>query len=246
MLVRYMSDLHLEFGILPHLPNPADVLILAGDLNTKARVAWLNAQVPFFKHILYVAGNHEFYKGHLHFTKDKIRKNLDPKIHFLDNESVTINGTTFHGATLWTDFDNQNPISMIKIHAGLNDFKQIRTKVTNVGDYVWLTPQRLLPEFMISKLFLQESIKPGDVVITHHAPSFRSVSDEFKCDELNGAYASNLDELIYTTKPSYWIHGHMHNSNDYTINHTRILSNPYGYHNHAINPEFDINKSFVI
>jgi hypothetical protein len=50
---------------------------------------------------------------------------------------------------------------------------------------------------------------------------------------LRTAYASNLDYLFdnktFTNPPSIWIHGHIHSSNDYYINNTRIISNPRGY-----------------
>ena len=46
--------------------------------------------------------------------------------------------------------------------------------------------------------------------------------------------------LIEEKKPALWIHGHAHNSVDYTIGETRILSNPRGYSN-RLNRNFDDN-----
>lgn len=66
------------------------------------------------------------------------------------------------------------------------------------------------------------------MVVTHHAPSFQSIAPMYRQDSLTPAFASNLDYLM--GEPiCLWIHGHVHHSNDYEINGTRIVSNPRGY-----------------
>lgn len=59
MRVHLLSDLHNEFD--PFIPSAvdADVVILAGDINVKARgVRW--AMQVFPCPVLYVPGNHEY------------------------------------------------------------------------------------------------------------------------------------------------------------------------------------------
>ena len=58
-------------------------------------------------------------------------------------------------------------------------------------------------------------------------PSFKSIAEKYKNLSLNGAFASNLDELV--KKSFMWFHGHTHSSIDYFIDDTRVLCNPRGY-----------------
>ena len=53
----------------------------------------------------------------------------------------------------------------------------------------------------------------------------------FATDPITGAFVSDLEELILTAKPVLAVHGHVHNSCDYSIGQTRILCNPHGYGN---------------
>jgi Icc-related predicted phosphoesterase len=120
----------------------------------------------------------------------------------------------------------------------MNDYRLIRA---GDGSHRF-KPQIAHSLHNISKMFLQENIKEGDVVVTHMAPSFLSVNEKYKNDVyINGSYASDLSEVILDTKPELWFHGHMHNSVDYTIGNTRILCNPRGYADVELNPEFTPN-----
>lgn len=67
------------------------------------------------------------------------------------------------------------------------------------------------------------------IVVTHHAPSARSVNPAFEGDPINGAYASDLEGLISEFHPALWIRGHTHYCVDYRLGDTRILSNQRGY-----------------
>ena len=91
------------------------------------------------------------------------------------------------------------------------------------------------------------------VVVTHHAPSRRSIAPQFAGDSLNAAFASDLtglmglprvppvvtDEIPAPVTPALWVHGHMHNSSDYLERGTRIVCNPRGYFPYEPNPDFD-------
>jgi hypothetical protein len=58
--------------------------------------------------------------------------------------------------------------------------------------------------------FLRHAIRPGCVVMTHFAPSWRSIPSAFENDPRNGYYASSLEDLIEETRPAVWVHGHIH------------------------------------
>ena len=238
MQINFISDLHLEFGPLEIEPEAGDVLVLAGDIDIKGRVDWINTIASKFNHVIYVLGNHEFYNGTMDSIYRKTREGLVDNVHLLENESITIAGVTFHGATLWSDFLNGNPMSYLQCDQAINDYRLIRA-----GDGKHrFKPQIAHSLHNISKVFLQENVKEGDVVVTHMAPSLLSIHEKYKNDmNINGSYASDLSELILDTKPELWFHGHVHTSFDYTVGNTRILCNPRGYVGEELNSEFEPN-----
>lgn len=71
-----------------------------------------------------------------------------------------------------------------------------------------------------SRLFIDSALKADrtkTVVVTHHLPHCRSIPARFKGDLLSAAYASDLSEVIEMGRPVLWIHGHTHDSCDYTV-----------------------------
>ena len=235
-----MSDLHLEFGPLSEQPAAdTDVLILAGDITYKNRVDWINEQAERFEHVIYVTGNHEYYKSNISHTDEYLADDLDPRVHFLQNDSVKIEDTWFHGTTLWTDMGT--PADEYFISKGMSDFRVIRKG----PDYRRFRPNDAKMLHHRSMMYLKKNVKEGDVVVTHHAPSFKSSLDHFIGSPLNPAYATDLSNFMMDHKPKFWIHGHMHNTSDYKIAGTNVLCNPRGYV-HEENFEFDINKTFEV
>jgi Icc-related predicted phosphoesterase len=83
---------------------------------------------------------------------------------------------------------------------------------------------------------LDEPFEGKTVVVTHHLPSARSVSDKYEGSTINPCFASNLDE--HFGKMDLWIHGHTHDSFDYAINGTRVICNPRGYWKKELNQSF--------
>jgi hypothetical protein len=76
------------------------------------------------------------------------------------------------------------------------------------------------------------------VVVTHHAPSARSLLPNSTPEDMatyayqqsDPFYASHLDYLMLgDDAPNIWIHGHTHISMSYTVGQTRVRSNPKGY-----------------
>lgn len=247
--ITYMSDIHLEFGILDISKiECGDILILAGDISIHEEITrevelqWFAELKKKFLHILYIAGNHEFYGGDILETRDKIDQHLvDCRFIHLQDKSITFDNITFHGATLWTNFNMGNPLNMIEAKYGMNDFMLISSDNYSKK----LTPEYVYEEHKKSMAILEENVKEGDVIFTHHAPSFNSISVKYKNDKLTSAFASDYSRFIIDKKPSFWIHGHVHHNNDYKIGQTNILSNPRGYVNEK-NEKFDINKHFIL
>lgn len=249
MRIRYCSDLHTEFSDfdMPFQYNGENVLVLAGDITVRNRNDWVLKQAEVFPHIVLVDGNHEYYGRRI----DKVERiNLEqfgdyPNIHYGNNTSVTIDGVTFHMAVLWTDMNKGDPLTVSEVGMRMNDYRQIQYHYN--GNYYKFGPRDAMREHMVSKLYLMDNVKEGDVVVTHMAPSYMSIHDDYKHDlRMNGGYASDLSDLMLDNKPALWFHGHIHNTCDYMVGDTRVLCNPRGYSGIEENPDFDPNKTVEV
>ncbi|WP_079242443.1 metallophosphoesterase [Chryseobacterium indologenes] len=232
MKIQVISDLHREFGSTELCFDHADVLVLAGDINLGTKgVEWIKETIPN-KPVIYVLGNHEYYKGSYPKTLNKIKEAaLDTNVHVLENSFVDIDGIRFHGATLWTDFSIfGNPVQYgMLCQSKMNDYKMIRRDPS-------YSKMRTLDTFKIhqlSKQWLKESLEDSkglkNIVVTHHAPSLQSVPEHYKEDPVTSAYASDLEDVIKEYQPLYWIHGHIHTPCRYKIEKTEVICNPHGY-----------------
>jgi hypothetical protein len=77
------------------------------------------------------------------------------------------------------------------------------------------------------------------VIISHHAPSYKSLNSMHSGNALDGAYASDLSEFILDRPQiKYWIHGHCHMNTDYQIGDCRVLSNQRGYKGESSHTNF--------
>lgn len=230
MRIHLLSDLHNEFDLFEPEVRDADVVILAGDINVKTRgVEW--AKNTFTCPVLYVPGNHEFYGGHLTRTLEKMRAASSDQVGGLDRDEVILSGVRFLGATMWTDFaaTGNPPIAAFTAQNGLNDFKQIRT-----ADFRRIRPADLISESAKTRDWLRAKLAdPFDgptVVITHHAPSMRSLEDNPHAGgHLDAAFANRWEDLMGGDQVALWVHGHSHTAVDYDVAGTRVVCNPRGY-----------------
>jgi Icc-related predicted phosphoesterase len=173
-------------------------------------------------------GNHEFYGYNYEGTKKKLKENLPHNFHLLDNDTITINNWNFIGFTLWTDFRNENALEMMEAAQVMNDYKVIRI----TPKYRKMNPSDTLAFHKESKKYLLkqlQTLNENVFVISHHAPSYQSIPQEYK-KYANGAYCSNLDDIIVNhPQIKYWVHGHTHNAFNYMIDGCRVVCNPGGY-----------------
>lgn len=117
MRIAIHSDLHCEGYRLPSSfleDQSFDVLVLAGDIvssKTLDRLAAIRERVPAHKHILYVPGNHEYYKGCMIKTKEALKSVCDEyNITLLDQDTRVIDDVAFIGATGWSDLKSHPEI----------------------------------------------------------------------------------------------------------------------------------------
>jgi predicted phosphodiesterase len=243
MRIRILSDLHIDFGTVAFPHVEADVTVLAGDIRPgKSALEWIRRNFPAEQPIIYVLGNHEFYGSAIPKLIDDFRRmSAGSNIHVLENDCLNIDGVRFLGCTLWTDFSLFGDPAIAGREAAkvMNDYRRIRVS----PEFRRLTGMDTARIHARSVRWLREQLDlpaaPPTIIVTHHAPSSRSLDPADVGELVSAAYASHLDSLVAASHARLWIHGHLHRPADYWIGDTRIISNPRGYPDEVKDKSFD-------
>jgi len=234
MRIQLASDLHLE--LLAHAwpqerlvtPAPgADVLVLAGDIDRGLRAIERFADWPV--PVLYLAGNHEYYDSQWEQLRVDMRRAAEgTAVRLLDDDAVTLDGVRFLGCTLWTDYllaGRPQAEAMAAAEGFMLDHRRIQTRS---GPF---SAMQALAEHLRSRAWLARELSTAraapTVVVTHHGPHPASVHPRFAGSPINGAFVSDLTELV--EQADLWLHGHVHDSFDYRVGRCRVVANPRGY-----------------
>ena len=264
MKIKVVSDLHLEFSdVNVKNEHDYDVLILSGDIMVAQDLHdHPEPQVPYppeivrtlgsrqaaaqrfrdflkrvsfqFPHVIYVAGNHEFYHGKWVAGLDYLRAECSrfPNIYFLENDTKEIDDVLFVGGTLWTDMNKHDPITKHTIQGMMNDFRIIRH---DLEGFRKVRPDDCIKRHIDTLKYFGEVLDANPnrkcVVVSHMAPTFASIGSRYvKETIMNGGYASSLSEFILDRPQiKLWTHGHVHDPSDYMVGTTRVVCNPRGY-----------------
>jgi DNA repair exonuclease SbcCD nuclease subunit len=265
MKIQLASDLHLEFSdITIENNNNADVLILSGDILIASKVDKPNSEYGIrfrdflkrcsdaFPHVIYVAGNHEFYdsgKFYASLATLELACMAHDNITFLERGVKVINDVVFVGGTLWTDMNKGDPLTLHAVRDMMNDYRSIRH---DYDGYRNIRPSDTVDRHRQTRDYIfhvaDENKDKKVVVVTHHSPSFQSCSEYYKTDYLmNGAYHSNLEEPIMDRPQiKLWTHGHTHNPFDYMIGETRVVCNPRGYESDTYSEDTCWNPNLIL
>ena len=187
-----------------------------------------------FPHVVYVAGNHEFYHGKWNQTLTVLAEECakHPNIYFLERGFKKIDDVIFVGGTLWTDMHKADPLTLHAARDMMNDFRLIRKEFDG---YTKLKPADTVYRHRDTLGYIEEIVGRKEVeryvVVGHHSPSTKSIHPHYAGDYLmNGCYHSSLEEFIMDRPQiKLWTHGHTHHPFDYMIGETRIVCNPRGY-----------------
>lgn len=250
MRLRLLSDIHLELSKTPDrymkqfIPSNIsdDILILAGDIGnptSKIYKIFLTEISKYYAKVFIIAGNHEYYQRYQRYNSvthtlnsrydttfrhsiediDKIARSLTnelPNVHFLQRDVLIYQRVRFLGCTLWSTADP----SLTKY---MNDYEMIKDMTAeksndlNSQDVKWLEEQ----------LKLNDETYDTTVVITHHLPSYKLISEKYTNHPLNGFFANHLDELV--EKADIWVCGHSHSAKTIEIGKCKCYINPVGY-----------------
>lgn len=229
MKLWIVSDLHLNSApwVPEHLPTH-DVLIIAGDVHDSpddALVELNRLRDLIGTRIVFTPGNHDLFTGEL----DELDGVDVPGIHVLScGQVVEIAGVRFVGATLWTDWHltDSEWASQSAAARSMPEYQHVRRAD---GGLIW--PIDTSNAHDIHKARIEAVLRTPHfgptVVVTHHAPSARSIKGRPQPED--AAFASNLEDLIWSWQPELWVHGHVHAASDYRIGGTRVVCNPRGY-----------------
>ena len=240
-----LSDLHLDVCPLDLTPPEHDVAVVAGDVSERLCrhvLPWLcQLRERTGKPVVYVPGNHDFWRGTYQTTVAEARElaAAGGVTLLVEGEVAEHAGARFVGATLWTDW-SLRPDQRAR---ALSDGADRATGIRDVRKIKWRRGPSSYSAFLplVSTALHREQRRRVEdalavphagptVVVTHHAPHERSLRGGEWQTPLDAAYASNLSAVLEGPHaPDLWVHGHVHESKDYTVGRTRVVSNPRGY-----------------
>jgi len=270
MKFQLISDIHGEqFKSYWQLPVGEDekntILLLAGDIGVAKRPTTfqflLEDASERFAQVVYIMGNHEHYGSCFNETDAKIKKIIVGKgwsnVHFdkqLKIETGGYGGYSIIAASLWTDINKNNPGDRAVVGYSMNDYHQTKFRTSSPTQPREVRPMNVDDtleqhyrdrDFIFSQIELAMREDRKIVVMTHHAPSSRSIHEKYKGSSLNAGFYSEMTEQIHALDyEMIWCHGHTHTSFDYNIGKCRVVCNPHGYFgtfsNYGLeNPEFN-------
>ena len=250
--IKLVSDLHLEFAEVDiDNGDGCDVLILGGDIliasdlvrgSESPRTAWAERYRRFIarcadshKHVLAIAGNHEFYGGKWHDSLNILRREYEvhPNVQFLEDSTCVIDGVRFIGATLWTDLNRGDPSVAYAVANAMNDYHVV---TYDGSGYRKLRTSDTLQRHRTSLQYIRDVLRANPdqptVVVGHHLPTHQSVSQQYRGrnDPLNYAYYSSLENTILDNPQIVlWTCGHTHHRHRYYVGNTLVAAAPRGY-----------------
>ncbi len=249
--IMIAEDLHDH----PHVPSIYEHGAFAELGRKQKRVQtfrdFLTRMSNLFPHVIYVAGNHEFYHGKwvkgIQYLRDECAK--FPNVHFLERDCVKIQDVTFIGGTLWTNMNKGDPLTLHAVRDMMNDFRIIKNDekgYTNLKPADTAIRHRETLDYIRS--VVAEKHDEKFVVVGHHSPSLQSVHEQYRTETLmNGAYHSDLSEFILDhPQIKLWTHGHTHHCFDYVIGETRIVCNPRGYNSDGYSEDTGWNPNIIL
>lgn len=247
MKLTILSDLHVDINKNYDFSNLKDqeFVIIAGDIAGNPILVKQFIQENMSRGI-FIEGNHlgysksgqyqiDFRQGVERWLRNEFK---DSPVKYLENDICEYEDIIFIGCTLWTDFclygEHVQDAAIMASWTFMNDYNYILCE--HDEDVTKLFPRKTIEWHKKSIEYIEKicSENPDKkiVIISHHAPSRKSIAPQYRKSELNPAYASNLEWLIEKySNIKLWVSGHSHNDSDYKVAQCRCIARPFGYYN---------------
>lgn len=210
---------------------------------------WASAR---FDTVLYIPGNHEYYS--VSSTMKEVHENLlkicgtFSNVRMMTRDTgpfIVRPGVRIVGCTLWTSIPD-----WVSLGSMVTDYRLIRRGRDDDGKLQPVTVPDLMKEHHSDNVYvfcqMDEARRKNErlVVLTHHAPVFKSTSKILDPNQggpsrlgwlASYAFCNNLEyytktyECPFNSTVSLWCFGHTHTSSEQLIHGTRIVSNQRGY-----------------
>lgn len=264
MKIQLLSDLHLEAHpqFTPEPAPAADVLVLAGDIGSYqsgsllpdgdfglARFSPLPQFAGWPTPVIFVPGNHEYDAQDFDAAHLRLRRTCERLgLHWLERETLVLDGVRFVGTTLWSDFD---ALAEHECCTDLTRRLRLRDKAFRAANFYLrktggtrggepflaeaLRTQALACQEWLGAALAQPFAGPT-VAVTHFAPSLRSADPRYGLVPGTAGFCNALDDWL--AQAQLWLHGHLHTPIDYTVQgahpdgapwQCRVVANPLGY-----------------
>ncbi len=232
MQLQLISDIHLEFNQQKStyfITPVCKYLVIAGDLGHPIHSHYkefLDDVSQQFEKIFLILGNHEYYgresMNNILIKVQELVKNYN-NIILLNNDEYILDDYVILGTTLWSDVST-NPL----VKYAINDYKYI---YINDPHLTFITPKHVTNLFKENVDWLTNKIQKYKdkkiIVLSHHLPSFQLIAEQYKNNDYNQAYASDLEYLMNDV--TCWLFGHTHTYIEKKINGCLCVANPVGY-----------------
>lgn len=231
MRLHVMSDLHTEFYALKYNrelidrldKTDVDTVILAGDIlclsprHERDSYLFMDHICDAYKNVIYVPGNHDhFYCAPFELTKTFEQWDFANLTLLTPGDTFKLGEYTVKGGTMWYSDPIYQDLEYLK--NGFVDYRVIK----HFEPWVYEQNDKFRTE-------VAEKMGPKDIIVSHHLPSQKSVSETYKGYTTNAFFVCDMEDLIVKNQPKLWIHGHTHQAFDYKIGESRIYCNPRGY-----------------
>jgi predicted MPP superfamily phosphohydrolase len=232
----------------PVMPDDKDtILVLAGDLWVGTRwveyqgYSWINKVANRFKQVVVVSGNHDHWP-YGHTTIKNWKSKCDNKLYehgifnvqVLDSTVYEIEDVLFVGATLWTDMNKFDPLTMYNMSKFMHYDGKISFNAGPNGQWERFTSEKWIETHRKQRdyiKFVAENNKDKKiVVVTHHVPLVHLGDPNYVHDSSTAYYVSDLSDLILNN-PQFklWCFGHTHSQRDEVFGETKMYNNAVGY-----------------